>query len=481
MKKIWYFYLILIMGTVFAIFAACSDSGDDGDKSEDSGEGGAVCGNGIVEEGEECEPGDEIRCWELGHYYDTAAYCNDSCEWDLSTCQKRDEDDLCGNGVLDDREICEMGWTESCEEISDSYTGGEATCKQNCLGWDTSECETTGSRPCSHIVTCVQGCAGDEDCVEACKEDGSESGVSNFESYASCMESNCSGLDDSECAQNNCYDSYYACYPGEKCGNGVIDDDEVCEKGDTKPCGDIEEKEYRPKNEAVCNSTCSGWDTYSCIGVDELDCWGLKGCITDCEGDEDCISDCESQAFMKATEIYETMIACHEENCPGGDEECVRENCSYQTDNCMTHVTCGNGIVDEENGEVCEKAETIDCGEIKDNSGESIYEAGTGTAFCNNVCTEYDPMGCHKFCSCQKVKECVETRCGGQDTEDSDCIKECKSEGSEKGEGEYSAWRSCVESCSEENGPSGWDSQNCIDHCSGEISCGNETHEKCEL
>lgn len=52
----------------------------------------------------------------------------------------------CGNRVLDKGEVCDGG-TKECSEINAGYIGGYATCKTNCKGWDTTECQRTSVNP----------------------------------------------------------------------------------------------------------------------------------------------------------------------------------------------------------------------------------------------------------------------------------------------------------------------------------------------
>ncbi len=56
--------------------------------------------------------------------------------------EKNDDDDgspVCGNGIVEDGEICD-GNKIPCYELDPSYMGGEAICKDDCLGWDTEYC-----------------------------------------------------------------------------------------------------------------------------------------------------------------------------------------------------------------------------------------------------------------------------------------------------------------------------------------------------
>jgi hypothetical protein len=68
---------------------ACGDDEEKGSPTpdEDSG-GGPECGNGTVEEGEDCETGDTESCdtVTMGTSPEGDATCSTSCEWVTSAC-----------------------------------------------------------------------------------------------------------------------------------------------------------------------------------------------------------------------------------------------------------------------------------------------------------------------------------------------------------------------------------------------------------
>jgi len=51
---------------------------------------------------------------------------------------------LCGNAVVDPNEVCDGG-TASCSSLGESYTGGTASCRADCSGWNVSTCTRAGS------------------------------------------------------------------------------------------------------------------------------------------------------------------------------------------------------------------------------------------------------------------------------------------------------------------------------------------------
>lgn len=429
-----------------------------------------VCGNGKIEAeiGEVCDG--DVSCGEAGHFYpEGTAKCKSDCSaYDTSSCIARPAGDKCGNGQIDSGESCEQGDTKSCKEISNTFASGEAGCRRDCLGWELTNCKNGGTDTCAQILSCVQGCSGDATCESNCKNAGSEDGKQGYSALESCAAA-CGGVADKECLAKNCYEAYYNCNPNMKCGNGVIDDGEICENKETKPCEELDPEKWQPINEAVCNSECKGWDTYSCIDINSLTCMQLYDCTKECT-DSECEQACFAKTSSPAKAKYDTMKQCLADNTCAVDEECMSGVCKFQTDACKTYLTCGNKVVDKDMGEVCDKGEAAmkDCGEFKDENGVAIYEAETGSAFCGPNCTEYDFTMCYKFCSCAEVQTCIETECGGypaSNAENTDekkkCMDECENWGSQVGSKQASAYRELVESCSEQNGPSAWDSDGC--------------------
>ena len=99
------------------------------------------CGDGVIAGKEECEP----RYWrgikdctDLG-YASGKLTCTEDCIFDVSQCVPIE---TCGNGVIDEGEVCD-GNVISCTDIaSKDYIGGTATCRSTCKDWDESLCVT---------------------------------------------------------------------------------------------------------------------------------------------------------------------------------------------------------------------------------------------------------------------------------------------------------------------------------------------------
>jgi len=97
----------------------------------------AICGNSFEEEGEGCDGG-SVECSTLG-FLTGFATCKDDCsEYDTSSCLPQ-----CGNGEVEEGEDCETDGTMKCIDLDwKKYKGGDVTCSAEC-GWDDTACEKT--------------------------------------------------------------------------------------------------------------------------------------------------------------------------------------------------------------------------------------------------------------------------------------------------------------------------------------------------
>lgn len=469
------------------MFAACKKETDNniintGDGNTDTDVVAAgECGDGVKNKNEACD-GDKIDCSTLGRYHIEQISCLADCSgYDTAKCDERDPGDRCGNGVVEQEfyEICEIGDTKPCTDINPNYVAGDlATCADDCKKFDTYSCTLAGTDTCKQIYECVLLC-GDAACKDACIAEGSDEGQQRYATLMTCFDANCaSGADVKECTEEYCSADYYLCFPSELCGNGTIDEGETCEKGQTKDCGELDPEKYKAGKEALCNSICTGFDTYQCIDINALTCYEVYACVQECGADTACVDACRAKSYADANTKLDTMTTCYEEKCSNTDNGCYDENCQFQTDACKTHATCGDSVIDTY--EMCEKGDTLDCGQVDPNK----YEAGTADATCNVNCTRWSTLACYGFCSCQEVYNCVEQECGGQATTDSECVSACKALGSKEGKANYNAWRTMIVSCCEVDqagNPTacGFESSECIKKADQDIGCAAGDNAKC--
>lgn len=98
-----FFEIVFISGVLFFLIS-CGVGNDN-----------PVCGDGVVDGGEVCEIGEEIECEELGEYYGTAI-CNESCMgWNIESCEELVNECETDNGGCGDENYAQ------CEDTVESY------------------------------------------------------------------------------------------------------------------------------------------------------------------------------------------------------------------------------------------------------------------------------------------------------------------------------------------------------------------------
>ncbi len=100
----------------------------------------AGCGNGVAEGMELCDGQDlgGVTCSDLGYSGGELA-CTAACGYDTSGCNQSGP--VCGNGLLEEGEECDgVQWLyDSCRQMG--YSGGVVSCNECCCSMDTSLCE----------------------------------------------------------------------------------------------------------------------------------------------------------------------------------------------------------------------------------------------------------------------------------------------------------------------------------------------------
>ncbi len=229
------FLISLFMVLSFVFIASCSDgSGEIDDEAQ------AECGNGIVEEGEVCD-GNKKACSEVDSKFSSGeASCNSTCDgWDTSACVS-DAAPECGNDIVEEGEVCD-GNEKDCTEIdSVKYSGGKAACNDECDGWIVESCELAD--------LCGNGVIDDGEVCDGGAIDCSALGEGFTSGIATCAD-DCKSWDISDCKP--------------QCGNGVLEEGEECEVGDTLDCMEEDWLAYRG-GEAVCNPETCKWDMTTC-------------------------------------------------------------------------------------------------------------------------------------------------------------------------------------------------------------------------
>jgi hypothetical protein len=159
----------------------------------DEDNSGSVCGNNITESGEECD-GNVVDCVDIdsSKYTGGKARCKKDCSgFDDITCDFAD--DYCGDDKVVFPEVCDGG-SVSCTSINPSiYSGGDAPCKDDCTGYDVSDCEIVEAECGDGKVEGAEVCEKDdiEDCVNI--------DSSKFSGGKARCEKDCSGWDTITC------------------------------------------------------------------------------------------------------------------------------------------------------------------------------------------------------------------------------------------------------------------------------------------
>lgn len=208
------------------------------------------CGDGMVQMGEECDgPIDSVfdrDCFFSG-LGDGEITCSDECTFDTSGCIQ------CGDGQVGGGEECDGGiGSATCE--SQGFDYGTLTCGSGC-NFDTSGCAMNtcgdGVRLGDEVCDCGPGatdCTPEQVGGETCESAGG--GTLNY--GAPRCNGSCDALELSNCTQ---------------CGNGVREGSEPCDGGDVGG-STCEDAGFLPgvTGSVTCNSDCS-FNTANCVGT----------------------------------------------------------------------------------------------------------------------------------------------------------------------------------------------------------------------
>ena len=415
------------------------DDLDDVDDANDADEDIYVpeCGNGIVEEGEACDDGNN----------EDGDYCSADCKTVTGKCgdgevQDNEEcDEAADNGKTD----CAYNQTECtvCTTLCKRAEGSTSFCgDENVDSANGEQCDNgdaNGATECGYGETnctvCTTDChtkagkasyCGDGivDEIEDC-DDGAENGT-----YGHCN-ADCNGLaprcgDDyldeeygEACDDGALNGSYGYCNttcsgPAAHCGDGNIDtaNGEVCDNGDANGATDCA---YGETSCTVCSWNCQpdeGFASYCGDGlVDEdhgeacddaadngrTDCaYGYESCTV-------CTSSCQIASGETSYCGDGITDSEHEEECDNGSDN-GRNECAYGEKSCMLCTTyctniegatsfCGDGDVDEEHGEVCDHGD--------DNGKTDCAYGDESCTVCTTACQPAE--GATSFCGDGRV------------------------------------------------------------------------------
>ena len=357
-------HLVLIILLIFT--SSCGDAAKKG-----SGKTQGRCGNGVLDEGEMCDPainsgsglcerGCAAPACSTAILIGSANTCDATCVIEAIACLNADgccpigcdsstDDDCtntCGNGVLEIPELCDG-----------------ADCPTTCGGADACSRSTLKGSSDNCTATCL------ETSVEACVDaDG-------------CCPTGCDANSDSDCAS------------ADLCGNDSIDDGETCDGECPESCDDNDSCTVDQKigSADTCSVRCvfetidmcvsnDGCCPAGCTEANDSDCDPKCGNGTIDDGeicDGNCPSSCDDNQVCTADKLIGSSTTCNGEcsfttinQCKNGDG-CCPNNCTFDNDNDCACVpdTC-NGL-------------NLECGNHDDGCQGTINCGTCNTGTCN--------------------------------------------------------------------------------------------------
>lgn len=237
-----------------------ADAGADAQSDTDADAAAAACGNGVVEDGELCD-GAAVganACADFGFAGGTLT-CNDSCTgFSFDGCESEDAPE-CGDGVREGTELCDGADIGGATCVDFGFDRGALACANDCT-FDLEGCESDST------VDAVCG-NGAQEPGELC--DGADVGDSTcvdfgFDRGTLRCAGDCLGYDFEGCAND---------VTGPECGNNVQEPGELCDGVDV---GDRTCLDFGYDRGALgCTDDCLGYDFGGCEDT---------GCTPDCAG-----------------------------------------------------------------------------------------------------------------------------------------------------------------------------------------------------
>lgn len=411
--------------------------------------------------------------------------------------------DLCGNGIVDDGEVCDDGNIQEC-----------GTCNSDCtatVAWPKCAYRV----PCAHDADCASGACVAHRCTKSCGDgyveppgefcdDGNTSPCGTCSAtclmpipeispyFVKCTVGvGCkTGVDceSGSCVQGKCM---------SVCGDGVVQTGEACDDGNNDACG-------------TCNAACTATNATVTGCVLGIPCASNADCLSGgCAGGV-CVPVC-GNGILEPGEVCDDRntdgcgtcnAGCSAVNttvtgCVGGfgcavDGDCASAVCT--SGECTS--VCGNGLVEPD--ETCDDGNTEDCGACSadcgafnatvtgctgglgctddDDCASAVCESGACTSVCGNgiaepdeACDDYNLDACGTCnADCTEVNAPVTGCIGGLGcTGDGDCASGVCTEGActsvcgngvtEPGEacddGNVDACGTCSADCSAVNDP----------------------------
>lgn len=384
----------------------------------------STCGNGKADADEKCDGADlkGMTCESVvGLGSKGTLRCASNCgNFDISGCTAPS---TCGDGVVQANEVCDgerLNDKTCATEVGNGSTG-RLKCNLTCTGFDVSDC--TASTTCGNGVlevgevcdranvrgaTCESEVGKGSRGTVLCGSDCTYLNLSGCSAATACGNGKLddgevcdgkAGMADVTCASAvgegskgtvSCGDGckhidVTKCSAPTTCGNGKLDAGEVCDGTllNSKTCSDV--VGFGSKGVLACNSTCSGFDTSRCSA--EVLCGNGR-----LDPGETCDGTMLNGATCSALVGYGSVGT---PVCNGTCTGYVTEGAGYR--GCSAAVKCGNGSLDE--GEAC------DGYNLNEKTCEQVVGFGsTGTPTCNSTCTGFNRGSCTAAKTCGNGK-----------------------------------------------------------------------------
>lgn len=388
---------LAVISVIALAVAACGreptkKSGNNGIVINNGNNGGGACGNGVLDGGEACDPGiamgdgacpntcpsgaDVCGTFNL---VGSASDCTAACELTPAACQAGDGccpvgcdstsdpdcTNTCGDGVVEEPEICDGDCPFDCEDGNactiDQMTGNPDNCTASCSRSAITSCQDNDG-------CCATGCTPDTD--------------------------------------NDCSLS---------CGDGVLDDGETCDGNCPTSCDDFDvcTRDVMTGSPSTCNASCANAQITNCAGGDGC-C--PAGCTA--QTDADCSCTPTASCAVQGLECGVTFDGCREVTCGtcGTREACIDNQCESTMgigEPCTTQGSCSTGVCIEQGysgwgGGYC----TLGC--RSDSTCGLAGHCGDQNENGDGVC----------FLSCQTDADCTRPQYGCRDF-DGDGTREC--------------------------------------------------------